>query len=44
MLGVGNFYTYSKLDTPEYMHIHLKDIPEEVIEEYNVMKFVNADG
>ena len=34
---VGNFYTNSRLDKPEYMQIHIKDIPQEVIEEYNVM-------
>ena len=34
---IGNFYTNSRLPEPEYMRIHIKDIPQEVIEEYNVM-------
>ena len=33
---IGNFYTNSKLPTPEYMRVHINDIPEEIIEEYNV--------
>ena len=41
---VGNFDTSSRLDTPEYMQIHLKDIPEEVIYEYIIMQFLNEDG
>ena len=41
---VGNFYTNSRLPVPEYMQIHIKDIPQEVIEEYNVMQYVEEDG
>ena len=41
---IGNFYTNSKLDSPEYMRIHLSLIPQEIIEEYNAMEFVDIDG
>ena len=41
---VGNFYTNLRLETTEYIRIHIKDVPGEVIEEYNIMKFVNEDG
>ena len=41
---IGNFYTNLRLETPEYMRIHIKDIPEEVIEEYNMLQYVNEDG
>ena len=34
---VVNFFTNSRLNEPEYMQIHIKDIPQEVIEEYDVM-------
>ena len=41
---IGNFYTNSKLDTSESMRIHLSLIPQEIIEEYQAMKFVDIDG
>ena len=41
---IGNFYTNSKLDTPEYMNIHISLIPQEIIDEYEAMKFVDTDG
>ena len=41
---VGNFYTNSRLKIPEYMWVHIKGIPEEVREGYNVMQFVDEDG
>ena len=34
---IGNFYTNSKLDTPEYMKIHISMIPQEIIDEYDAM-------
>jgi len=40
---VGNFYTNSRLEKPEYMRIHIRDIPQEVIDEYDVMKYVDED-
>ena len=41
---IGNFYTNSKLDSPEYMRIHLSLIPQEIIEEYKAMEFVDING
>ena len=41
---VGNFYTNSRLESPEYMRIHERDIPQEVKDEYNVMNYVDKDG
>ena len=41
---IGNMYTNSRLDTPEYMRIHINDIPEEVQEEYNTDEYVKEDG
>ena len=41
---VGNFYTNSKLESSEYMKIHFSLIPQEIIDEYDVMQYVDADG
>ena len=41
---IGNFYTNSKLKTPEYMKIHISLIPQEIIDEYDVKQYVNEDG
>ena len=37
---IGNFYTNSKLESSEYMRIHLSQIPKEIIDEYEVMQYV----
>ena len=41
---VGNFYTNSRLTSPEYMRIHKRDITQENKNKYNVIDYVNADG
>lgn len=41
---IENIYTNSRLEEPEYMKIHIQDIPKEVNEEYNVMEYANKDG
>ena len=41
---IGNMYTNSRLDTPEYMRIHITNIPQEVQDEYNTDEYVNKDG
>ena len=33
---IKNFYLGTPLNCPEYVHIHLKDIPQELITEYNL--------
>ena len=42
--NIGNFYTNSKIESSEYMRIHLSIIPQEIINEYNVVKYVETDG
>ena len=41
---IENFYTNLKLESPEYMRIHLSLIPQEMIDEYDVMKYVETDS
>lgn len=41
---IGNMYTNSRLPSPEYMRIHIRDITQEIIDEYNVMDYVDEDG
>ena len=42
--NIENFYTNSKLKLSEYMRIHLSLTPQEIIDEYDVMKYVESDG
>ena len=44
MRDIGNMYTNSRLDESEYMRIHLRDIPEELINEHDLNNIVNEDG
>jgi hypothetical protein len=39
-----NFYLMSQLKRPEYAKIKLTDIPEEVINEYNLHQLATPDG
>ena len=41
---IGNFYTNLKFDSTKYMRIHLSLIPQEIIEGYDAIKFVDKDG
>ena len=41
--NIGNFYTNSKLESSEYMRIYLSLIPQEIIYEYDIMKYVETD-
>ena len=41
---IGNMYLNTKLPSPKYMRIHKKLIPEEIISEYDVMKFTDDNG
>ena len=41
---IRNFYTNSKLKSSEYIKIHLSLIPQEIIDEYDVMKYIETDG
>ena len=40
---IKNFYLGTPLDRPEYVKIKITDIPQEVIDEYNLMEYVR-DG
>ena len=37
-------YPNSRLETPEYMKINIRDITKEVIDEYELEKYVATDG
>ena len=41
---ISNFYLMTPLKRPEYAKVKLSDIPEEVIEEYNLREKVTPDG
>ena len=41
---IEKFYTNSKLELSNYMGIYLSLIPQEIIDEYDVMQYVDADG
>ena len=41
---IGNFYTNSRLREPEFMKVNISDIPQKIIDEYNVIIYANEDG
>ena len=41
---ISNFYTQNDLQDYEYMRFHIDMIPQEVIDEYNLMSIVENDG
>ena len=41
---ISNMYTNSRLESPEFMRINLKDITDEVIEEYDLLSYLEPDG
>jgi hypothetical protein len=41
---VTNFYLNTPMDEPEFVLIHISLIPQEIIDEYNLMEFVNEQG
>jgi len=41
---IANFYLMTPLRRPEYAKIRLSDIPEEIIEEYNLREKATPDG
>ncbi len=43
-LDIGNFYLNTPMVRPEYLKLHLSQIPEEVIDEYNLRKIATPDG
>ena len=43
-VNIGNFYTNSKLDSPEYMHIHSSLVPKDLINKDVAIKYMHKDG
>ena len=42
-IDIGNFYTNTSMDCYEYMRMHISKIPQEIIDEYNLLPKV-SDG
>ena len=40
---ISNMYTNSRLESPEYMKINIRDITEEVIDKYELQKYVASN-
>ena len=43
-IDISNMYLNTRLDRYEYMRFNLKDIPQEIIEEYNLRKLADPNG
>ncbi len=43
IIDIGNFYTNTPMDRYEYMRMHISEIPQEIIDEYNHLPKV-SDG
>ncbi len=43
-MDVGNFYLNTPLPRPEFLRIHIDDIPEEIIQQYGLRSKVTAKG
>jgi hypothetical protein len=41
---IGNFYLMTPLSRPEYICVSIKDIPDEIIREYDLKSIVTEDG
>ena len=44
VLAVYFFYLNNALPDPEYMKFHISTIPQEIIDEYNLLKIVDNNG
>ena len=44
MVDIKDFYLNTPMKRPEYMRIKISDIPEEIIEQYNLRELVEDDG
>ena len=43
-IDISNMYLNTRLNRYEYMRFHLKDIPQEIIDEYNLRKLADPNG
>ncbi len=44
MIDIKDFYLQTPMERAEYMRLKISDIPEEVIQHYNLMSLVTQDG
>ena len=44
MMDIKDFYLRTPMKRPEYMRLKITDIPQEVIEHYNLMSLFTQDG
>ena len=43
-IDIGNFYTNTPMDRYEYMRMHISEIPDEIIDKYDMKNKVAEDG
>ena len=43
-MDISNFYLMTPLKRPEYIHISIKDTPDEIINKYKLMDIVDDKG
>jgi hypothetical protein len=43
-MDISNFYINTPMKRPEYIRLNIRDIPQEIILEYNLNKIVDKDG
>ncbi len=44
MIDIKDFYLNTPMKRPEYMRLKITDIPDEIIEEYNLSEIVDNNG
>ena len=44
MDDIKNFYLNNALPDPEYMKFHIATIPQEILDEYNLLNIVDNQG
>ena len=43
-MDISHFYLTTPLKRPEYIRINIRDIPQEIIDEYNLHQHATVDG
>ena len=43
-IDINNFYLNTQMERPEYMQLKISDMPDNIIEQYNLNEKVNPDG
>ncbi len=44
MIDLQDFYLNTPMKRPEYMHLKMNDIPEEIIEQYKLREIATSEG